>query len=672
MLIVSWNVAGLSTTVQRIHDYYGSSSTSTKTTVSLSSPLASFFTRHAADIFCIQEHKIPLQQLKNRCEPFQAATLDGWESFWSCCICPQSKGMNGVVTYAKQGTVIRANAKALCDPQLDNQGRCIVTDHGSFIVFNVYVPASGGQPLSQKMRFLRALQGAMHRERVVHKKPVILVGDLNISYNQDDVFWKDRILHVDEVLQEPITAQVEQPVWKEQLIQSWPWIVQRLQTAKVVPTKTKNSLTKEEYQKFRLAVTVPCATSKHNNQLSTTTTTTTTNNTNNNSTSQKPPPERLVYLGKHETSPEYCQYAYDFLEPSTYIDPETDQEVIFQKANSVRLHIVQELLCKLCNITFDDKLLREIAKSQYVSIHCDSPPRKWLRSLLEEDGMVDVFRYWYPTAQGRFTCWNQSTNRRYVNDGARIDYTIVDSELLSFVQKGNVTSLRCGRSSQKDSSTTTQTERKPPSSTGKGTMPDTTTDENHDHDQTMYSLSEEAALAATTANGLFQPVSFEGGGISEAPMEALNSQFGPQHSGMIYTPPSFSDHIAVSLLLDDSILPKRDLVLNQTDAATKHAQPHKSQPSITSFFGKSNGTTTAKTQTNGTKKGVNRFQVQRQSFQGSVAKTSKSSYSMKGSSVLGVTKLDRKRSSASTSSQPKRPKAPSEKGSILQHFSRSK
>jgi exonuclease III len=46
---------------------------------------------------------------------------------------------DGVVTYAKIGTVQSADSTPLNDPELDNQGRCIMTDHGNFVLFNVYV-----------------------------------------------------------------------------------------------------------------------------------------------------------------------------------------------------------------------------------------------------------------------------------------------------------------------------------------------------------------------------------------------------------------------------------------------------------------------------------------------------------------------------------------------------
>ena len=99
----------------------------------------------------------------------------------------------------------------------------------------------------------------------------------------------------------------------------------------------------------------------------------------------------------------------------------------------------------------------------------------------------------------------------------------------------------------------------------------------------MLFRSEEAAICAATANGEFEPVSFEGNGIIEATQAALDTQFGLQHSGMIYTPPSFSDHIGVSLLMEASFCP-RDLQLDEKDRATRKAQPHKAQTTISSFF----------------------------------------------------------------------------------------
>ena len=51
--------------------------------------------------------------------------------------------------------------------------------------------------------------------------------------------------------------------------------------------------------------------------------------------------------------------------------------------------------------------------------------------------MVDTFAELEPGAQGRFTCWCQYTNDRYCNNGARIDYCLVDRALFDLVVNPN-------------------------------------------------------------------------------------------------------------------------------------------------------------------------------------------------------------------------------------------
>jgi hypothetical protein len=257
--------------------------------------------------------------------------------------------------------------------------------------------------------------------------------------------------------------------------------------------------------------------------------------------------DRRVFLGSHEVSKDYCEYSYDFSRRS-YEDSSTGQRVLAQEENVISIGVLAELMLKIAGICWDGAVLREIADSSDASVRRVSPPRAWLQSLLDEDNMIDAFRHFYPTSQARFTCWHQFTNKRYENNGARIDYTLLDKCLLPHVAKGNVSTLRC--------------------------CCDISADE---------SLGESAALLAATACGRFQPVSFEGGGISEVSQQALDTQFGPEHTGMIYTPPSFSDHIAISLLLDDFLL-MNDLELQESDSGTRKAQPHKTQMSIVSFL----------------------------------------------------------------------------------------
>lgn len=547
-------MAGLSTTVNRIHEAYSSAvakendkKLSTSSSSSSSLALHQFFARHCADIVCLQEHKIPKQRLVHRSEPRLIAVSNGgssssskenhYESFWSCCVDETKKGLNGVVTYARTGTVLSADAAPLCSPELDNQGRCVMTHHGTFVLFNVYVPCAGGGPASLgfKMKFLHALRRSMQKQRVEKGMPVILVGDLNIAFDRNDVFWKYRSVPVNEILGHVATVPESDrngllPSWMTDLVKHWSSIETALSTKEVVSTVTANSLTRETYNKFRLVVTVVEGEERG------------TNTTNN---------RRRVFLGNHELTPDDCVRNYNFAAGYSYWDDELGEHVPAQEPNAVGVAVLAELMAKICHVAWTEATMREIADYHATSSSTKrlSPTRAWLHDVLHKDGMIDAFRHFYPTAQARYTCWNQNKNHRYANEGTRIDYTLIDASLLSHLKQGCPT-LRCCR---------------PVRGVGQD-------------------LCEQSALQASTANGLFQPASFDGGGISEASQQALDSQFGPPHTGHVYTPPTFSDHIGVSVLLDDAIFPSRDLQLNTNDATTRKAQPHTQQKSIAAFF----------------------------------------------------------------------------------------
>mmetsp|Transcript_12233 Transcript_12233/g.29149 ORF Transcript_12233/g.29149 Transcript_12233/m.29149 type:complete len:251 (-) Transcript_12233:1744-2496(-) len=206
---------------------------------------------------------------------------------------------------------------------------------------------------------------------------------------------------------------------------------------------------------------------------------------------------------------------------------------------------------KIAGINWDESTQRQVGEC--AGVNRISPPRIWLNRVIQEDSMMDAMRQLYPSAAGRYTCWHQLTNRRYCNEGARIDYTLVDKSFFKYVKRGKVESLRIHPAGPDDPN------------------------------------SEESAACVATANNGYQPVSFQGGGIVEASQDVLDTQFGEPHTGLIYTPPSFSDHIAISLLLDDECLTP-SLALDKSDSPTRKAQPHKSQKTIASFFAAASST----------------------------------------------------------------------------------
>ncbi|CAJ1942363.1 unnamed protein product [Sphenostylis stenocarpa] len=197
MKIVSYNVNGLR---QRIAQFG-----------SLGNLLNSF----DADILCFQETKLRRQELTA-----DLIMADGYESFFSCTRTSQKgrTGYSGVITFCRVKSAFSSNEVALplaaeegftgllensqtrMDElpfwtedleefskdeliSLDSEGRCIVTDHTHFVLFNVYGPRAASDDTERiqfKQKFYSVLQKRW--ESLLRQgRRVFLVGDLNIA-----------------------------------------------------------------------------------------------------------------------------------------------------------------------------------------------------------------------------------------------------------------------------------------------------------------------------------------------------------------------------------------------------------------------------------------------------------------------------------------------------------
>ena len=70
----------------------------------------------------------------------------------------------------------------------DREGRFMITDHKDFKLYNIYFP-NGGMSEERhlfKQRFLKNLN--LHLKQEVKKKPIIVVGDYNVAYEDRDVY----------------------------------------------------------------------------------------------------------------------------------------------------------------------------------------------------------------------------------------------------------------------------------------------------------------------------------------------------------------------------------------------------------------------------------------------------------------------------------------------------
>ena len=68
---------------------------------------------------------------------------------------------------------------------LDSEGRCVLTDHGAFLLFNVYVPNAGEERNEFKLRYLELLSLRV-RQCQAEGREVVVVGDLNIAATRLD------------------------------------------------------------------------------------------------------------------------------------------------------------------------------------------------------------------------------------------------------------------------------------------------------------------------------------------------------------------------------------------------------------------------------------------------------------------------------------------------------
>jgi exodeoxyribonuclease-3 len=115
--------------------------------------------------------------------------VDGYESFW--CFSRGRKGHSGVVTYVKVG--LTKHASDQCgNSELDKEGRMVITDHESFVLFNCYFPNSGmGEHRASVKDTFNELVFVKAHELLAQGRNVIIAGDFNVCHKAVDTFRPD-------------------------------------------------------------------------------------------------------------------------------------------------------------------------------------------------------------------------------------------------------------------------------------------------------------------------------------------------------------------------------------------------------------------------------------------------------------------------------------------------
>eukprot|EP01134_Creolimax_fragrantissima_P002841 CFRG2841T1 len=652
MLIVSYNVASWTTTLREIQSHFGS--------------LSTWLDRLNIDILCLQEVKITRDKLSQSPDLY-CASIDGWDSFWGCCRTSKkgAQGFNGVATYVRKGLTVRANGEVFNKHHLDAQGRCIVTEHGDFVLFNVYAPTCGHDT---KREFHNTLTCKM-REMRQNGKHVILAGDLNVTRRKEDIPFYNRVISLSLLLDVVIGKLYTQkhsrtcaPDWTyslaSKIFAALPKAIELLKGLKVVMvpgSKVSKAYTRKNdsykiesecgkkwlgrrYECDIRAASSFCVGEWADVAIP------------QRSAIQTAILAPLEFTNSHSPARQTPKCSLTDVQTSSTHAPSAVCNSLISHTPETRScddecrHVLTIKQWSACLEKGGGLVLTEreqYALSEFGASHSSSANQKWLNDLIEVDGMVDSFTAFHPHARERFTGWDQYSNRRYENEGARLDFIMVDKTLFnSLAKKGHALQGENINESHKNIQVYTHTklvndEEEDDNSracaysdaqtSGSGTGSDKVSEKlGYESSKDEWVVPGAAsALYGATAGGLFAPAPFDGSGIVDAPQRAYEFHIVAAHTGMIYTPPKFSDHIAVSLLLEygtvgvgnnvggnvgechaisgamnvreangvdaDRVVVHTphlpfQLSLDRTHAPTRRAQPFTTQKKLTSFF----------------------------------------------------------------------------------------
>lgn len=163
MKIISWNVNGIRAVGKK--------------------GFLPFVERESPDILCLQETKAHIDQVE-----LNVRNPGGMEGTWSSAI---KKGYSGVATFLKpQGKLAPTEILNKIGVEIyDNEGRVVVSDHGKFLLYNIYFPngGSGQERHDFKQTFLYALNDHL-KQKIAAGRDIIVVGDYNVAHRDIDVY----------------------------------------------------------------------------------------------------------------------------------------------------------------------------------------------------------------------------------------------------------------------------------------------------------------------------------------------------------------------------------------------------------------------------------------------------------------------------------------------------
>ena len=177
MTFISWNI-----------DSINAALTSSSARAILSQQVLKKLGSYNASIIAIQETELPAEGPSDKHLELLADYFPGYKIQWLSSVTPAKKGYAGtMILYKEELTASPVQANLGAPDTMDQEGRLLVLDFGSFYFANVYTPNSGDglKRLSERQKWDELY--ADYLSALDKKKPVIACGDFNVAHKEIDL-----------------------------------------------------------------------------------------------------------------------------------------------------------------------------------------------------------------------------------------------------------------------------------------------------------------------------------------------------------------------------------------------------------------------------------------------------------------------------------------------------
>lgn len=154
MKIISWNVAGFRAVLKKGFE--------------------EFFYNIDADVFCINESKVNIDQFDFKPE--------GYYMFLNPA---EKKGYSGILVYSKIEPLSVTFGMGI--EEHDHEGRMITLEYDDFYLVSVYVPNVKRDLSRLDYRMIWEDEFKDYVKKLEKKKPVIICGDMNVAHEEIDI-----------------------------------------------------------------------------------------------------------------------------------------------------------------------------------------------------------------------------------------------------------------------------------------------------------------------------------------------------------------------------------------------------------------------------------------------------------------------------------------------------